>query len=188
MATCSGATFAECVGRGLQKCLTDELRKRESVRNCTIYRLQLDTVEDERCGFYIKALTTMQGEPEIGLSEDLAGFPVVYVRGENGWFGNVGLSLTMALRNSLQQAIFYAQNGKDAFDAIPVAAVAEEGKERITIQAEEDRIQPENLTEAIETLKKNQKQLTVYELNTEPVFKEELEGVFAVLLREEEIQ
>jgi hypothetical protein len=164
------------------------LRKRESLQKFAISRLELDSVEDERCRFYIKALTTMQGEPEIGMGEDVAGFPVVYVRGENEWYGNAGLTLTMALRNSLQHALFYAQNDTDAFDAKPVVAAAEEGKERITIQAEEERIQPENLKEAIETLKRNQKQLTVYELNVEPVFKQELEGVFAVLLREEEIQ
>jgi putative thiazole-containing bacteriocin maturation protein len=189
MATCTGATFAECVGRGLQKCLTDGLRKRESVQKSTISRLELDAVEDEKCRFYIKALTTMQGEPEIGFGEDVAGFPVVYVRGGNGWYGNTGLTPTMALRNSLQHALFQAQNGTDAFDAKPVADVLEEGSaERIAIPANEDRIQPGNVKEAIETLKWNQKQLVVYELDIEPVFKQELEGVFCVLLREEEMQ
>jgi putative thiazole-containing bacteriocin maturation protein len=185
----AGETFADCVGRSLQKCLTDGLRKRESVQKCTISRVELDAIEDERCRFYIKALTTMQGEPEIGLGEDLAGFPVVYVRGKSGWYGNTGFTLTMALRNSLQHALFYDQNDTDAFDAKPVAAVVEEGnEEKIAIPANEDRIQPENLKEAIETLKRNRKQLTVYELDIEPVFKQELEGVFAVLLREEEMQ
>jgi hypothetical protein len=95
----------------------------------------------------------------------------------------------MSLRNSLQHALFYAQNDTDAFDAKPVVAVVEEGnEERITISADEDGIQPEHLKEAIETLKRNQRQVTVYELDMEPVFKQELEGVFAVLLREEEIQ
>jgi putative thiazole-containing bacteriocin maturation protein len=189
MATCTGATFAECVGRGLQKCLTDGLRKRESLQKSTVSRLELDAVEDERCTFYIKALTTMQGEPEIGVGEDLDGFPVVYVRGRNGWYGNTGLTITMALRNSLQHAIFYAQNGTDAFDAKPVAALAEEGSaERTAIPADEDRIQSENLKDAIETLKRNQKQVAVYELDMESVFKQETEGVFAVLLREEEMQ
>jgi hypothetical protein len=189
MATCAGATFAECVGRGLQKCLTDGLRKRESLQKSTVSRLDLDTVDDERCTFYIKALTTMQGEPEIGMGEDLDGFPVVYVRGKNGWYGNTGLTITMAMRNSLQHAIFCAQNGTDAFDAKPVAAVAEEGSaERTAIPAIEDRIVPANLKEALETLKRNQKQVVVYELDMEPIFKQELEGVFAVLLREEELQ
>ena len=185
----TGATFAECVGRGLHHCLTDELRKRESVRNSTISRLSSDVVEDETCRFYVNALTTMQGEPEIGVGEDVAGFPVVYVRGKNGWYGNTGFTITMALRNSLQHALFQAQNGKDAFDSNPVDVNMEEQiTERITIPANEDRIQPGNLREAIGTLKRNQKQVVVYELDMEPAFKQELAGVFGVLLREEEIR
>ncbi|MGF3104064.1 putative thiazole-containing bacteriocin maturation protein [Rossellomorea sp. DUT-2] len=185
MATCAGATFAECLGRGLRKCLTDGLRKRESVQSSTISRLELDKVEDEACRYYLQALTTMQGQPEIGLGEELAGFPVVYVRGRNGWYGNTDVTITMALRNSLQQALFLAQNDKEAFDATPVVVALEQGKpERITIPASEDRTQL--LKEAIETLKRNQKQVVVYELNIESVFKQELEGVFGVLLREEE--
>ncbi|KAA0562294.1 putative thiazole-containing bacteriocin maturation protein [Bacillus sp. CH30_1T] len=185
MATCAGATFAECVGRGLRDCLTDELRERESVQSSTIYRLELDRVEDETCRFYLQALTTMQGFPEIGIGEDLAGFPVVYVRGRNGWYGNTDLTITMALRNSLQHALFQAQNDTEAFNANPVVVALEQEKaERITIPANEDTTQP--LKEAIETLKRNHKQVVVYELNMEPVFKQELAGVFGVVLREEE--
>ncbi|MCA1054176.1 putative thiazole-containing bacteriocin maturation protein [Rossellomorea aquimaris] len=189
VATCTGATFAECVGRGIQKCLTDELRKRESLRKNPVYPIELDSVKDERCGFYLKALTTMQGEPQIGRGEDVAGFPVVYVRAKNGWYGNAGLSLTMALRKSLQHALFYAQNDWDAFDANPAATLVVEGNvERITIQADEDRIQPETVNQAINILKENRKHVEVYELGMEPIFKQELEGVFAVMLREEESQ
>jgi putative thiazole-containing bacteriocin maturation protein len=185
MATCAGATFSECVGRGLRECLTDGLRKRESVQGSTISRLELDRVEDETCRYYLQALTTMQGMPEIGLGEDLAGFPVVYVRGRNGWYGNTDFTITMALRHSLKHALFQAQNDKEAFDAKPVVVALAQGKaERITIPASEGSTQP--LKEAIETLKRNQKQVVVYELNIEPVFKQELEGVFGVLLREEE--
>ncbi|WP_406686538.1 hypothetical protein [Rossellomorea vietnamensis] len=187
MAFCTGTTFAECVGRGLEKCLTEELRKRESLQKNIISRLELEAVEDETCRFYLKALTTMQMEPDIGLGEDVHGFPVVYVRGRNGWYGNSGFTITKALRNSLQQALFQAQNGTDAFDANPVAvALAKENVQRIIIPAGEDRIAPDHLKDALNTLKVNQKQVTVYELDIEPAFKQELEGVFGVLLREEE--
>ncbi|UXH43992.1 putative thiazole-containing bacteriocin maturation protein [Rossellomorea vietnamensis] len=189
MAFCTGATFSECVDRGLQECLTDALRKRESVQKKTISRLELEVVEDETCRFYLKALTTMQKEPDIGLGEDLHGFPVVYVRGRNGWYGNTGFTITKALRNSLQQALFQAQNGTDAIDAHPVAVILEkENVKRIIIPAGEDRVEPGHLKEALHTLKVNQKQVTVYELDMEPAFRQELEGVFGVLLREEEVK
>ncbi|MGG3913319.1 putative thiazole-containing bacteriocin maturation protein [Rossellomorea vietnamensis] len=189
MAVSTGVTFAECVGRGLQSCLTDKLRKRESVQKNIISRLELEAVEDETCRFYLKALTTMQKEPDIGLGEDLHGFPVVYARGRDGWYGNTGLTITMALRNSLQQALLQAQNGTDAFDANPVAVILEkENVQRITIPASEDRVESDHLKEALNILKVNQKQVTVFELDIEPTFKRELEGVFGVLLREEEVQ
>ncbi|MFI8685861.1 putative thiazole-containing bacteriocin maturation protein [Rossellomorea sp. NPDC077527] len=189
MATCTGATFTECVGRGLHQCLTDVLRRREYVQRSTVSRLLIDTIEDETCRFYLNALTTMRGVPEIGVGEYVTGFPVVYVRGKNGWYGNTGYTLTMALRNSLQQALFHAQNNRDAFDANPVAVEVEErAAEGITIPSIEDKIQPEDLKEAIHTLKRNHKQVVVYELDMEPIFKQELAGVFGVLLREEEGQ
>ncbi|PFA69234.1 putative thiazole-containing bacteriocin maturation protein [Bacillus sp. AFS015802] len=189
MAVCTGATFTECVGRGLHHCLTDELRKRESVGKSTISPLALDAVEDETCRFYLNALTTMQGEPEIGIGEGVAGFPVAYVRGKKGWYGNTGFTVTMALRNSLQHALFQAQNGTDAFDANPVAVTLEkQNVHRITIPATDDRNQYENLKEAIDILKRNRKQVVAYELDMEPAFKQELAGVFGVLLREEEVK
>ncbi|KPL61030.1 putative thiazole-containing bacteriocin maturation protein [Rossellomorea vietnamensis] len=187
MAVSTGATFTECIGRGLQKCLTDELRKRESVQRNSISRCELEVVEDETCRFYLKALTTMQKEPAIGIGEDLSGFPVVYIRGKNGWYGNTGFTITMALRNSLQQALYQAQNGEDALDANPVAvALEEENVQSINIPPGEERIEPDNLKEALTTLKWNQKQIVVYELGIEPALKQELAGVFGVLLREEE--
>jgi hypothetical protein len=167
--------------------LTEELRKRESLQKNIISSLELDAMEDETCRFYLKALTTMQKEPDIALGEDLHGFPVVYVRGRNGWYGNTGFTITKALRGSLQQALFQAQNGTDAFHANPIAAILEkENVERIVIPAGEERIEPDHLKEALHTLKVNQKQVMVYELDMEPVFMQELEGVFGVLLREEE--
>ncbi|WP_423410387.1 putative thiazole-containing bacteriocin maturation protein [Heyndrickxia sp. MSNUG] len=188
----AGGTFAESVGRGLQKCLTEQLRKQQQNRTTTIFSVQLDKIQDERCGFYLKALSTMQEEPMIGIGEELVGFPVVYVGTRDGWYGNADLNITMALRKSLQHALFKAQNDSDAFSAISLEETSvffdEREVQRIAIPVCGERIQPEDLKEAIEILRRNQKQLVVYELDLEPVFKQELEGVFGVLLREEELQ
>ncbi|MBN8193457.1 putative thiazole-containing bacteriocin maturation protein [Bacillus sp. NTK074B] len=180
MATAAGVTFAECVGRGVQKCLTARLRKRESDQISTICRLELDQVEDKKCEFYLRALTTLGGKPpEIGLGEKVAGFPVLYVRGENGWHGHTGLNVTLALRNALQHALFQLQN--DVRDAQPVAVTLAEGNgERISILSND-----ESVREALETLKQNHMQMVMYELNIEPLLKQELAGVFGILLREE---
>jgi len=188
----AGETFAECVGRGLQKCLTEKLRKQQLNQKNTISRVQLGTVEDERCRFYLKALSTMNEEPIIGLGKELDGFPVVYVGTRDGWYGNADLNITIALRKSLQHALFKAQNDFDAFSAFALEETSVDFDDReaprIAIPACEERIQPESMKEAIGILKGNRKQLLVYDLALEPVFKQELEGVFGVLLREEEMQ
>lgn len=188
----AGETFAESVGRGLQKCLTEQLRKQQKNQTNSIFRMELDRIEDERCRFYLKALSTMKEEPIIGLGEEVDGFPVVYVGTGDGWYGNADLNITMALRKSLQHALFKAQNDSDGFSATPLEEtdvfLDESQTQRIAIPSSGDKIHAESMKEAIEILKRNQKQLVVYELELEPVFKQELEGVFGVLLREEELQ
>lgn len=188
----TGETFAECVGRGFQKCLTEQLRKQQLHQKNTVSRVQLDTVEDDRCRFYLDALTTMQGEPIIGLGKEMNGFPIVYVGTREGWYGNTDLNITLALRKSLQHALFKAQNHSDSCNALALEDSSihldERDKLIIEIPACEERIQPEIIKEALETLKSNRKQLKVYELGLEPELKQELEGVFGVLLREEELQ
>ncbi|MEH7885379.1 putative thiazole-containing bacteriocin maturation protein [Bacillus sp. JJ1609] len=188
----AGETFAEGVGRGLQKCLTEQLRKQQLNQKITISRVQLDTIEDERCRFYLKALSTMQEVPLIGLGEEMNGFPVVYVGTRDGWYGNADLNITMALRKSLQHALFKAQNDFDAFSAIALEETSvvfdERQTQKLAIPAFEERLPPELMKEAIEILKSNRKQLIVYDLGFEPELKQELEGVFGVLLREEELQ
>jgi putative thiazole-containing bacteriocin maturation protein len=188
----AGGTFAEGVGRGLQKCLTEQLRERQRSRQSTISVVHVETIEDERCRYYLNALTTMQEEPIIGLGEKIDGFPVVYVGTKDGWYASADLNITMALRKSLQHALFKAQNETDAFSSIALennsVALEERDVQRVDIPACEERIQPEIIKDAIEILNNNQKQLMVYDLDIEPVFKQELEGVFGVLLREEEVQ
>lgn len=188
----TGGTFAESIGRGLQKCLTQQLRNKQGEQKIAVSRIELDGVEDERCRFYYDSLKTMREEPIIALGEEEAGFPVVYVGTGEEWYGSVDLNITLALRKSLQHALFRAQNGREAFGAEPVVdsfvALEDRSGQRIGIPACEDRIQPEMMKDAIETLRRNQKQLKIYELALEPAFKQELAGVFGVLLREEEIQ
>ncbi|KAB7707099.1 putative thiazole-containing bacteriocin maturation protein [Bacillus aerolatus] len=187
----AGETFAECVCRGLQRCLDGEFRKRQFNEKNLVARVQLDAVEDERCRFYLQALTTMQGVPMIGLGEEVAGYPVVWVGTNDSWHGCVGLNITMALRNALQQAIMKAQNEAACLTAaqgLEVSTVLQEetGPLNLVIPAGEETTQSEVLQSAMQVLERNHKRLLVFELEMEPFLKEELAGVFGVLLREEE--
>ena len=105
----AGETVAEGICRGLQRCLDEELSKQLSIKKIMFLRCN-GTVEDERCRFYLQALTTMQGAPMIGLGEEVYGFPVIWVGTNDGWYGGVDLNITLALRKALQQALMKVQN------------------------------------------------------------------------------
>ncbi|MCU5584260.1 putative thiazole-containing bacteriocin maturation protein [Bacillus toyonensis] len=186
----AGETVAEGVCRGLQKCLNEELSNQRAYQKTLVARLQLETVEDERCQFYLQALTTMQGVPIIGLGEEINGFPVIWIGTADGWFSGVGLNLTMALQQALQQALLKEQNPMDCFvpetlESSPVL-LKETPLLSLAIPKNEETAQLEVLQSAIQVLKQNCKRLLVFELILESLFKEELAGVFGVLLREEE--
>jgi putative thiazole-containing bacteriocin maturation protein len=187
----AGETVAEGVCRGLQKCLAEELRRRLETRKPSVIQIQLSTVEDKRCRYYLSALTTMQGVPVIGLGEEVTGFPVVWV-GTNGcWYGGVDLNITMALRKALQQALLKAQN-KEAYlvtQSLEITYVneGEEAPQSLSIPACEESGEDENVLQtALQILKRNRKRLLVFDLASESFLKEALAGTFGVLLREEE--
>ncbi|MGE7758404.1 putative thiazole-containing bacteriocin maturation protein [Peribacillus sp. NPDC097895] len=182
----AGETFAECVCRGLQGSLDAELGKRQFGQE-DLVSVQLGTVEDERCQYYIQALTRLQGEPIIGLGKNVSGFPVVWVGTSDGWSGAVGLNVTIALRNALQKAVMKVQNQTVCLTA-PDLLVSPEVKvlQNLVIPSCEVTANSEILQSAMQVLEKNKKRMFVFELELEPYLKEELAGVFGVFLREEE--
>ncbi|NWQ42581.1 putative thiazole-containing bacteriocin maturation protein [Bacillus sp. EB106-08-02-XG196] len=185
----TGETFSESVCRGLQRFLDEELIKQSLEEDYSVFPVQLSTVEDERCQYYLQALTTLRGAPTIGIGEEVFGFPVVWIGTNDGWYGSVDLDITMALRNALQQAIFNVQNEEEFVMArsLEVSSMILDEKVPLNIEipACEERIQSENFLNAMEILGRNGKQLLVYELELEPFLKEGLAGIFGVLVQEE---
>lgn len=186
----AGGTFAEGVCRGLQKCLAEELNIQLPEQKISVFRVQLSAVEDERCRFYLQALTTIQGAPVIGLGEEVSGFPVVWLGTCDGWYRGVDLNLTLALRKALQQALIKFQNPEANLKAqvFEDSSLLLEDKvgESLVIPACDEKIRSSNLQSAMEILERNQKRIFVFEQKMEPFLKEGLAGVFGVLLREEE--
>ncbi|MEK3886145.1 putative thiazole-containing bacteriocin maturation protein [Bacillus sp. FSL K6-3431] len=186
----AGETVAEGASRGLQRCLNEELIKRQVNKKNSVSRVQLSVVEDERCRFYLQALTTLQGAPIIGLGEEVSGFPVVWIGTNGRWFGSVGLNITLALRNGLQQALMQAQN-RPIFhmtQTLELSSVLLEEKvpQSLVIHACAEATNSEVLQSAMQVLDRKRKRLLVFDLALEPFLKEELAGVFGVLVREEE--
>ncbi|MEC0245906.1 putative thiazole-containing bacteriocin maturation protein [Paenibacillus chitinolyticus] len=185
----AGEVAAEGICRGLQKCLEDALGKQQASQLPLASRIQLRTVEDKHCLFYLEALTTMKGTPVIALGEEVSGFPVVWVRTSDCWYRSVGLNVTLALRKALQQALLEAQNQPDGFksQAVEFSSVLleEQAPLNLEIPACEGMSQPAVLQSALQVLNRNRKRLLVFDLAVEPFLKEEAAGVFGVVLREE---
>ncbi len=187
----AGETFAEALLRGLDKCLEEKLAKRQAVQTA-VAPLELIAVEDERCRFYLDALTTMKGAPKICQGEGVSGFPVVWVGTDDRWFGSVGFNRTLALRKALQHAIAQAQNQRGRHKATAVEAssvlLEEKAPQRLVIPPCNEKEQSRLLQSARQVLEENNKQLLVCEFSFEPFLKESLAGVFGVFIREEELQ
>ncbi len=187
----AGATVAEGVSRGLRHRLDEELRKRQEERQTTVIPLRLRAVEDDRCRYYLQALTTLQGEPMIGLGEELCGFPVAWIGTGGRWYGSTGLNATLALRQALQQALLKVQHPAARLtQAVEVLSLQPErnARQSLVISPCEDGEQSKVLQSALQVLKRNQKRLEVFELTAEPLWEEELAGAFGVVWREEEHQ
>ncbi|WP_209123615.1 putative thiazole-containing bacteriocin maturation protein [Alkalihalobacillus sp. BA299] len=186
----AGETFTEAVCRGLQRCLTEELKKCQTDQKYSVSAVQLTAIEDERCRFYLQALTTIHGAPKIGLGEEVSGFPVVWV-GTNGcWYSSVGLNITLAFQKALQQAIKAEQNEEGGITTqgteFSSVLLDENVQRNLVIDPCEETSHFEVLQTAIQVLKRHGNRLLVFELGIEPFFKEKLAGVYGVLFREEE--
>lgn len=184
-----GETSGEAICRGIQKCLAEVLRTIYMDSKPCAFRVQLSEIMDNHCRYYLQALTTLHGEPVIGLGKEVIGFPTVWIGTGGKWYGSVGLNLTMALRKALQFALLQAQNQMDCSTtkSLEVSSVLleEKGRQNIVIPSYNEGSDSEVLHSALQILKRHRKRLLVFNLALEPFLKEELAGVFGVLLREE---
>jgi putative thiazole-containing bacteriocin maturation protein len=181
----SGETIAEAVCRGLQAYLDEDLKNRKDHLN-TVIGVQKGAIEDNRCQFYLNALTTLNGSPAIGLKEDVLGFPVVWVRSNGCWYTGAGLNTTLALRNTLQQAILDAQNQKNSVERLALESMIylEKKETKLEIPSCEEMTPLELLQSSIQVLNRNRKRLFVYDLSLEPFLKQGVAGVYGVQVRE----
>lgn len=187
----AGETVAEAIGRGLSQCLTMEWIKRSETLIPSVRPVRLSNVEDEHCQFYLRALTTMKGEPKIALGEAVFGFPVVWIGVGDYWVGSVGLCMTHALRNALQQTLLKEQNKstRETEQRLEIASVQMEERSPINLTVPAFNLMehsPNIIRAARQSLEQNHVQMTVFDLTLEPFLKEQLAGVFGVVLREEE--
>ena len=184
----AGETIEEAVCRGLQANLEEDLRNRTIDQRNKIFRVQLGKIEDDRCRFYLNALTTLSGAPTIGLENEILGFPVVWVRSQGRQYNSTGLNTTLALQSALQQALVDTQNQVNSTDRKAKSVFLLKEKEvKIEIPSCEEITQLELLQSSVQILNGNSKRLFVYDLAFEPFLQQELAGMFGVQVREEEL-
>ncbi len=184
-----GESLAESVCRGLQKCLVEELSEKHVERKHTVSRVELKSLEDKHCQFYLQVLTRVNGAPIIGLGEEVSGFPVVWIGTNNRWYSGIGLTITKALENALQHAIMKTEN-RGNFRTSHTSEVSVFLKESVPLSLDipscEEITHSEMLNSAIKVLERNNKQILVCELEVEPFGKMELIELSGVQLRKEE--
>lgn len=165
----AGETFEEGISRGLQKCLMEELKKQTDYEATPV---KLGDIQDEHCRFYMKTLD----EPRVYLGKEICGFPVVWVKVKNKWYGSAGLDKTQALRSCLQYALMKEQNKRSE-----VATFAIEST-NVSMQNEEPI--PMDVPQYHVNLKSVLPKLEIFELKMDALFKKDEIGVYGVLLRE----
>ena len=183
----TGETFSECICRGLQKYLSEELRNQQ-INLANLTPLEPGAIQDQQCQYYIKSLNIMQGNPTIALDKDSFGFPIAWVCTNDKWYRSVGLNSTLALREVLKQALMEIQN--DNFDlsshaiSHSTSIVLDENSQSMVIPKCDEKEKTDLLKNAMKTLKENNKQLIAIDLKIDLFNTEELSGVYGVLLRE----
>ncbi|WP_068774784.1 hypothetical protein [Paenibacillus sp. FJAT-26967] len=162
--------FVEGVCSGLESYLDKEMGKRQQTQKPVIKKLELGTVEDERCRALLQDLTAVSGLPLFGSEEDLFGFPVMWV-GTNGlWYGCSGLNATTALRRALQMALDHVPNVTDHADGtwkLADVTLDDQAPRSVDIPSNDDSAMSELLQSAMQILDRSGKRLLVFDIALE---------------------
>ncbi|MFK3959956.1 putative thiazole-containing bacteriocin maturation protein [Pseudalkalibacillus hwajinpoensis] len=184
----AGETFVEAISRALQTMLEEEWNQKadQSMENLSKFAVQ--SVEDYVCRYYLKVLNTMKKVPDLGLGKDTNGLPVVWRKAEDKrWYGSVGLTLVLALRKALLQAVQEAQN-KTISAALSFSTIPFQDKpiQSIAIPAYDANVQADVLRSVITLFEQQGKELSFVKVNLETFKKDGEVDIYGVLLREGE--
>jgi putative thiazole-containing bacteriocin maturation protein len=181
----AGENFAEAVCRGLQRCLTEKLNSRSFNGKNVVTPVELSAVEDKHCSYYLQVLTSMYGTPTIGIGAKVSGFPVIWVRTMDQWYGSVGLTTTLALQKALQKALLRENDSlnRRSFDG-QLVFLEDTKLQSMAIRSNEAEGQSSLLHSAMQVFKMTRKQMLIFEVEMDPIVKKDLLFVYGVVLRE----
>ncbi|WNB90909.1 putative thiazole-containing bacteriocin maturation protein [Bacillus sp. NEB1478] len=180
----TGATALDSLCRALQNGLHEELVKQSHLG--AVSKLELSLVNNDRCQFFINALSTLRSEPELYLGQELFGFPVVWVKSNCEWYGSVGLNRKIALCRALQTALMDAQN-KETFGnpyGVMVSSITlkNEVQPNAPVPSFEEESLQETFSWALDTLKNNKMQVRFFTIHAESILSENTAGLFGMTI------
>ncbi|AIE32615.1 putative thiazole-containing bacteriocin maturation protein [Bacillus thuringiensis] len=186
----AGETMTEGFYRALQQHLNNKLYERQSHILEELTTVDLIDIQDKHCKFYYDALSTIHETPKIAMSEEILSFPVVWVGINDRWYGASNINMTLALRNALQLSLFHVQNEEIPYRAniLPESSIIlyDTDSFRVEIQAEEEIPSVQSLQLALQHLEEHNFYPFVFDLAIEPFLKENLDGVYGVLIAKED--
>ena len=186
----AGETMTEGFYRALQQHLNNKLYERQSHMLEELTTVELTDIQDKHCRFYYDALSTIHETPKIAMSEEILSFPVVWVGINDRWYGASNINMTLALRNALQLSLFHVQNEEIPYRAniLPESSIIlyDTYSFRVEIQAEEEIPSVQSLQLALQHLEEHNFYPFVFDLAIEPFLKENLDGVYGVLIAKED--
>jgi len=152
-------------------------------------RLELNRIEDDQCRFYYQALQTLKKNVELGIGEDAYGFPVVWTKARNQkWYGSVGFTRTLALREALRRTLMEEQNPGRALvsEACFVQVKDKDGVVQSLDIPSCESDEPEILMSVIQRLKSSHQDLFFIKVTMDPFKDDGIIDLFGVVVREEE--
>lgn len=181
----AGETPFEAISRALQTALEEEWNQKADQCMEGIYRFAPQQVEDNPCRYYLKVLNSMKKVPDLALGKDTYGLPVVWRRAsDNRWYGSVGMTLELALRRALLQAVKEAQNNtisaELSFSTIPF-------KDKSIQSIDIPSYDPHNQSTVLRSVMNRFNELSIIKIKLDTFKKDRVINIFGVLLREGEM-
>lgn len=187
----TGETTAEGLCRALQNWLDQEFIKQVNSKEINVLKLKVEQIEDEKCQYFLQTLNTMGVKLEVYLGSEVFGLPVIWVLSNGVWYGSPGLNQTTALQRSLQFAIMNFQNKKlfrTSYGLKRSAANLQENSPQNILIPSADIPKSQIFLSALNLLKQHKKQVHIFNLRLEEIFREGVAGLYGLVVSEEDLK
>ncbi|CAM4000796.1 putative thiazole-containing bacteriocin maturation protein [Bacillus luti] len=186
----AGETMTEGVYRALQQHVNNKLYERQSHMLEEITTIDVAEIHDKHCRFYYDSLSTIHEAPIIAMGEEILSFPVVWVGINDRWYGASNINMTLALRSALQLSLLHIQTEETPYRAniLPDSSIIlyDADSFSLEIQREEDIPDVQSLQLALQHLSEHNFYPFVFDLAIESFLKENLDGVYGLLIAKED--